>query len=243
MKNSDNNNGTNLKSNNGMVDLSSKNITVSNCTINIGGMNVNQILKELNNISLVDCDINLMSYNKDSEDMETVSIEHVAEFEKVSYAQFSKDYREIFGDWDDEEAIKDIYDGIKMPTRATIGSAGYDLFVPLKMSISRQVPMFIPTGIRCKMNSGVVLNLYPRSGLGFKYKFRLCNTVGIIDSDYYNSDNEGHIMLKVQLEGGTDSAVVERGQAIAQGVFSNYLTAKEEKVTAKRNGGFGSTSK
>ncbi len=49
----------------------------------------------------------------------------------------------------------------------------------------------VPTGIRVEMEENWVLKCYPRSGLGFKYRLQLNNTVGIIDSDYFYSDNEG----------------------------------------------------
>ena len=92
------------------------------------------------------------------------------------------------------------------------------------------------------MKDNIVLKLYPRSGLGFKYRVRLENTVGVIDSDYYYSDNEGHIQVKLTNE-GSKPMTVHKGEAYMQGIFSEYLLAVEDEVTEERNGGFGSTTK
>ena len=94
------------------------------------------------------------------------------------------------------------------------------------------------------MEEGWVLKIYPRSGLGFKYRVQLNNTVGIIDSDYYYSDNQGHIQIKItndSKEGKT--LTVKGGEAFAQGIFSEYGITYDDEVTSVRNGGFGSTSK
>ena len=143
----------------------------------------------------------------------------------------------------EEDISYDTYYNIRLPKRATVGSAGYDFINPFNHTI--EIPprgnVVIPTGIRCKMPVNVVLSIYPRSGLGFKHGIHLANTVGIIDSDYFgNVDNEGHIMCK--LVNPTDNKVViERGVAFAQGVFTNYLTIVNDSVDAKRVGGIGST--
>ena len=143
----------------------------------------------------------------------------------------------------EEDISYDTYYNIRLPKRATVGSAGYDFINPFNHTI--EIPprgnVVIPTGIRCKMPVNVVLSIYPRSGLGFKHGIHLANTVGIIDSDYFgNIDNEGHIMCK--LVNPTDNKVViERGVAFAQGVFTNYLTVVNDSVDAKRVGGLGST--
>ena len=145
---------------------------------------------------------------------EVFKMKSVAKFEKVSFDQFILDFtannihkkvKKILSDkeyiWVDEtythEEIKEIYDNIKLPQRGTFGSAGYDFFIPFEIFLEKDEAAVIPTGIRCKIDDNYVLNIYPRSGLGFKNKMSLYNTVGIIDSDYYNSKNEGHIMIKV----------------------------------------------
>ena len=93
-----------------------------------------------------------------------------------------------------------------------------------------------------RIENGWVLGLYPRSGLGFKYRLQLNNTVGIIDSDYYNSDNEGHIFVKLSNEGDKEIKIL-RGNAFCQGIFMQYGITEDDKVETSRNGGFGSTDK
>ena len=122
-------------------------------------------------------------------------MKRVAQFEKVSFEQFYNSWRDDFGGTEDEG--RSIYNSIPIPRRATSGSAGYDIFAPVDFTIAPGQSLKIPTGIRCRIEDGWVLKIYPRSGLGFKFRLQLNNTVGIIDSDYYYSDNEGHIFIKV----------------------------------------------
>ena len=109
-------------------------------------------------------------------------MERIAKFEKVSYEQFYKDFKETFPLYSDNE-IKDIYDNIKLPKRATTGSAGYDFFSPIDITLRKNETIKIPTGIRAQIDDGYVLLMFPRSGLGFKYRLQLNNTIGVIDSD------------------------------------------------------------
>ena len=89
-----------------------------------------------------------------------------------------------------------------------------------------------------------MLKLYPRSGLGFKYRLQLDNTVGIIDADYYNSPNEGHIFVKITNDTHNSKTLhVDAGSAFCQGIFIPYGVTYGDDATAKRVGGFGSTSK
>lgn len=160
----------------------------------------------------------------------------VAKFEKVSFEQFTNDYKNIFIK---NPTVVD-YTSIVLPKRATVGSAGYDFFMPIGVSLSPLTTIVIPTGIRVKIDSGYVLELYPRSGLGFKYKLQLDNTVGIIDSDYYHSKNEGHIMAK--LTNHSDQVVnLEKGSGFIQGLFVEYAITYDDEVESIRDGGFGST--
>ena len=164
-------------------------------------------------------------------------------FEKVSFEQFEKDCKKI-GYWDDEE-IKEAYDDLKLPKRGTTGSAGYDFVTPFEFSLSKYSQLLedriitIPTGIRVKMPQGKALILMPRSGLGFKSGMTLANTLGLIDSDYYHSDNEGHIMAKFVV--GFKETHVEQFERVMQGIFIDYYTTEDDDANATRNGGFGST--
>jgi dUTP pyrophosphatase len=147
-------------------------------------------------------------------------------------AQFFKVSREKF-----EPA--EHYDAIKLPKRATVGSAGYDFYAPYDLVLEPHQTETVPTGIRTKIDDGWVLMLFPRSGLGFKYRLTFNNTVGIIDSDYYYSDNEGHIYIKIT--NGEKPLTIKKGDAFAQGVFIPYGITVDDDCEGIRNGGFGST--
>jgi dUTP pyrophosphatase len=103
--------------------------------------------------------------------------------------------------------------------------------------------IIIPTGIRCKMNQDLVLQIYPRSSLGFKYQLTLDNTVGIIDSDYYYALNEGHIMIKITNHSIQNKTLeLEHGKAFAQGVFVKFYKTINDEAKLTRSGGMGSTN-
>lgn len=172
----------------------------------------------------------------------------VAKFDKVSFEQFWSDYIDIFSEFSTElhkiEMIKDIYNKIELPTRATQGSAGYDFKSPMDIELKPGETIKIPTGIRCRIEDGWVLKLYPRSSFGFKYRLQLDNTVGIIDSDYYGSNNEGHIMVKITNDSNEGKVFkVNRGQGFVQGIFVPYGITVDDNVDDIRNGGFGSTER
>lgn len=165
----------------------------------------------------------------------------VAKFEKVSYEQFKKDWEDTFNKPSIVNTVDSAYD-IDLPKRATKFSAGYDFYSPLDFTLKSGETIKIPTGVRCGMNTDWVLLLLPRSGLGFKYRVRLENTVGVIDSDYYNSDNEGHIFVKITNE-GDKALTIHKDEAFCQGIFFEYGIAEDDAVETTRNGGLGSTDK
>lgn len=168
-------------------------------------------------------------------------MQRIAQFEKVSYERFAADWMDTFGT---DSGIKKIYDDIKLPRRATAGSAGYDFYVPAPFELSPGETIKIPTGIRVKINDGWVLKLYPRSGLGFKFRLQMNNTVGIIDSDYYYSDNEGHIFCKITNDSNEGKTVsLNAGDGFCQGIFVEYGITFDDDVSDIRNGGFGSTGR
>lgn len=167
----------------------------------------------------------------------------IAQFFKVSKEQFVPAILEEFSSYTKEEA-EAMYESIKLPKRATKGSAGYDFFAPFSFTLKPGETIKIPTGIRVKMEENWVLNIYPRSGLGFKYRVQMNNTVGIIDSDYYYSDNEGHIFIKMTNASNEDkTAEVAEGTGFAQGIFLEYGITVDDDADGVRNGGFGSTTK
>ena len=111
-------------------------------------------------------------------------MKRIAKFHKVSFERYLQDWENLFGD-EPKEVIEKNYRDIQLPKRATKGSAGYDFFSPQHFSLEPGRTITIPTGIRVEMEEGWVLKCYPRSGLGFKFRLQLNNTVGIIDSDYF----------------------------------------------------------
>lgn len=169
-------------------------------------------------------------------------MERIAAFEKVNKGQFVKDWLDTFGG--DEVAAEQAYEGIRLPKRATKGSAGYDFYSPLNFVLHPGETIKIPTGIRAFMREDYVLMVFPRSGLGFKFRLQLNNTVGIIDSDYYYSDNEGHIFIKLTNDSNEGKTLtLAEGNGFAQGIFLPFGITEDDEVTELRNGGFGSTTK
>lgn len=168
----------------------------------------------------------------------------IAKFEKVSYEQFEKAYLDCFPDTDAEK-IAEVYSGIVLPRRATVGSAGYDFRTTVDFTLEPKESIKIPTGIKAKIAEGWVLGIYPRSGLGFKFRLQLNNTVGIIDSDYYNNaDNEGHIFVKITNDSKEGKAVcLKTGDAFAQGIFTEFGITEDDDADGVRESGLGSTSK
>lgn len=170
-------------------------------------------------------------------------MQRIAKFEKVNFDQFFKDFRDCFPGAEEAEIVS-IYASIKLPKRATAGSAGYDYFSPVAFSLRPGETVKIPTGIRVRMKEGWVLCNFPRSGQGFKFRLQLNNTVGIIDSDYYFSDNEGHIMSKLTNDSNEGKVLnVNAGDGFMQGIFFAYGITEEDDTQAVRNGGFGSTGR
>lgn len=154
----------------------------------------------------------------------------IAHFYKVSKTQFSLSAKE------------ELYEDILLPKRATVGSAGYDFFAPFSFTLSPNESIKIPTGVRVKIENGWVLCIFPRSSLGFKYRLTLNNTVGVIDSDYYFADNEGHIFIKMT-NCGNEQLTVEKGKAFAQGIFLPFGITDDDVCENLRHGGLGSTDK
>ena len=138
-------------------------------------------------------------------------------FEKISFNQFKKDIK------DD----KKLYDNYSLPKRGTKCSAGYDFFAIEEFTIKPGEVKKVPT----------------RSSMGFKYNVRMTNQIGIIETDYYNNENnEGHMWVALQNHGEKDYHV-KKGEAYAQGIFTKFLTVDdEEEIEGKRKGGFGSTN-
>lgn len=169
-------------------------------------------------------------------------MQKIAKFEKVSYEQFASDWQKNFGM--KEEEIRQIYENIALPKRATKGSAGYDFYAPVDITLKPGEIKLIPTGIRVKIEDGYVLLLIPRSSLGFKYRMQLNNTVGVIDADYYNAKNEGHMMVKITNDTHEDKTLtIQQGTGMVQGIFVPFGITVDDESNEERTGGIGSTTK
>lgn len=167
-------------------------------------------------------------------------MQKIAKFEKVSAAQFAEAWRELFGT---DEGAREVLEALPLPRRATLGSAGYDFVLPVDLELNPGETAKIPTGIRARIDEGWVLLLYPRSGLGFQYRLQLNNTVGVIDSDYYHSSNEGHIFIKITNDSNEGKHLsLKAGDGFAQGIFTPFGIVEDDETEGIRDGGFGSTS-
>ena len=158
-------------------------------------------------------------------------MKRIAKFEKVSEEQYEKD-----------TDAPGTYENIVLPVRATKGSAGYDIISPKSFILQQGESTKIATGLRVRMEPGWVLFILPKSGLGTKFRTQLDNTCGVIDSDYYNADNEGHIIINMTNDSKTDKTLeVIAGKAFAQAIFLPYGITEDDEAEGERTGGFGST--
>lgn len=169
----------------------------------------------------------------------------VGRFEKVSYEQYAKAMCDALSlDYElNKGKFADAYKALELPTRATSGSAGYDFHSTCEVCLQPGDTVKIPTGIRAKIDDGWFLMVVPRSSLGFKYRMQLANTVGVVDRDYADSDNEGHIFAKITND-SKDGKILKFGfnDRFCQGIFLPYGVTYDDNVTAVRNGGMGSTN-
>lgn len=166
---------------------------------------------------------------------------NIAKFYKVSWENFAAAYRALCPGAA-EALVRAAYDELSLPKRATRASAGYDFYTPLALTLAPGENVKIPTGIRAQMNEDYVLMIFPRSGLGFKYRLQLNNTVGIIDADYFEADNEGHIFIKLTNDSREGKTLkLSAGDAFAQGIFLPFGLTVDDACETKRTGGLGST--
>lgn len=231
---------------------------------NIGVLELNEVDTEEENIGAVEENTsNVEEYPASDENVQkNYNIPVVGKFEKVSFETFLKDYapiwinvqkqiREIpdgesFG-YDSrelEQCALSIWDNIKLPERSTIGSAGYDFFFPFGYTeLPAGASMLIPTGIKARIDPGWVLFQVPRSSLGMTYRVQFDNTIGIIDSDYYNTkDSEGHIFAKITNDSREGLiCAFNQGFKFCQGIFVPFGITEDDNVTNVRTGGRGST--
>lgn len=171
----------------------------------------------------------------------------VARFEKVRFELFqsavisARIHLLTYGDKDissPSDAMSSLIN-LKLPERSTSKSAGYDFYSPFDFTLESGKSFVVPTGVCCDINEGWVLIVAPRSGLGFKYRVSLDNTVGVIDGDYFGAENN-QIFLK--LHNGSDKTIrISKGDRFAQGLFLPYGLTVDDKCLRTREGGLGST--
>ena len=146
-------------------------------------------------------------------------MQQIAQFFKVSEEQFVRDWCTATRRSADE--AKKVYQNIRLPRRATKGSAGYDFFAPESFTLVPHETILIPTGIRVMIEDGWVLSLYPRSGLGFRHRLQLEMT---------SDDHKGKTLS------------VAAGDGFAQGIFLPFGITVDDEADGERTGGFGSTT-
>lgn len=130
---------------------------------------------------------------------------------------------------------------IKLPTRGSKNSAGYDFYSPIDVTIQPNEMVMIWTDIKASMYYDNALLIIPRSSMG-KHPIMISNTVGLIDSDYYgNESTDGNIGFRL-FNLGTTPYEIKAGDRIGQGIFIKYGTVKDDNTTTERVGGFGSTN-
>lgn len=130
---------------------------------------------------------------------------------------------------------------IALPRRKTTESAGYDIECAEAVTIAPGEMKLVATGLKAFMNYDEYLAIHIRSSMAIKRHLMLVNSTGIIDSDYYNNEeNEGHILIAL-INMGKEEVQLEKGERVAQGIFSKYLIATDDDATGIRKGGIGST--
>lgn len=183
---------------------------------------------------------------------------NVGQFEKVSFDEFKKSiegviYRGLIASGADQDNLSDtvysiatnIYDNIKLPKRATKGSMGYDFYFPFEdMTLNPGQSITIQTGVKVNIIDEWGLIIAPRSSCGYKYRCQLDDTIGIIDTDYYNNEsNEGHISIKITNDSKVGKALcLKKGEAFCQGIFIQYGITNDDNTIFTRRGGIGSTT-
>lgn len=196
------------------------------------------LLSLIEGCSIEKCFSRLLNLDLDSMDR------RVAIFEKVSKEQFIDGLVSHGLVSRDDSRIDEWYDNIRLPVRGTRGSAGYDFIAPYPLYIRDGEELVVCTGVRCLIRESWVLKLYPRSSSGTRYSLGFCNGVPVLDSDYYFTGNEGHIMFRFKVSNGRgDMFICDTGEKLCQGVFVEYGITFDDCVTDVRVGGFGSTGR
>lgn len=136
--------------------------------------------------------------------------------------------------------------GINLPKRSTKNAAGYDIEAAEDMVIqpfkNGDKPALIATGLKAYCADDEWFMLANRSS-GPKKGFLFPHSFGIIDSDYYeNENNDGHLFVQC-INIKDEPLIIKKGDVIAQVIFMKYLITDDDKAEGVRTGGFGSTDK
>lgn len=132
---------------------------------------------------------------------------------------------------------------VRKPTRGSIHSAGYDFYAYDDYTIEPKQSVLIKTGVKAYMPPDEYMDLRVRSSLGIKRQLMLATGASVIDSDYYNNEeNEGEIMVVLYNYGDT-TQTIEAGERIVQGIFTKYFLIDDDDTADQRTGGIGSTNK
>ena len=133
---------------------------------------------------------------------------------------------------------------IQLPTRGDSRSAGYDFYSNETVVLQPKQSHLFWTDVKSYMLDDEVLSIHVRSSIGTKKDLMLKNTTGIIDSSYYeNVSNDGNIGICL-VNMGDKIQKIEKGERIAQGIFTKYLIADDDIcLKLERTGGFGSSGK
>ena len=134
--------------------------------------------------------------------------------------------------------------GINLPVRKTQKAVGYDIeaaedviIPPFKNGVG---PTIVKTGVKAYCEPDEWFMIISRSS-GPKKGLMLANSIGAIDSDYYNNEtNDGHILFQYYNMLDHD-ITIKKGDAIGQVIFQKYLIVDDDNATGVRTGGFGST--
>ena len=146
-----------------------------------------------------------------------------------------------------EELLKysDLFkeDDVILPKRQTVGSCGYDFYMPYDYVLKANSNGKVYSGIKIELGFDEFLMLCIRSSLAIKKGITLTNQVGIIDSDYFNNiDNDGHIIIAIT-NNTNEYIILKKGERLAQGIICKYYKTDDDETGENRYGGIGSTTK
>jgi len=142
-------------------------------------------------------------------------------------------------------SVKKLRPAALLPKRATVGSAGYDLFACLEepLAIPAGETRMVPTGIAIDVGTPeLAAFIFARSGIAVKHGVAPANCVGVVDSDY-----RGEVMVGLHNHSSKEY-VIQPEERVAQLVLMPVAVPEVQECeelsdTVRGVGGFGSTGK